>query len=392
MKRFTHFAIAAIALLSINSCSNPDARKISEFEGGTLYDDQGVKVVCLYGSWEQMGRQWGVLEKESIQNVLNFIDSKTLPNSNDGAKSTRAKAESFRQCAEMVYSHYPEYLKNFFEAAAVSSGFSLDRLKAANALEWGESFFMCSGIACWDSYSDGPLVYGRNYDALSYRALGSEVTVTVFHPEGNAQSFATIGYAGEIYCVNGFNESGLFVELNNGMASSGFDVDFNISLSTTELLRLIADAVSFDDVDAFFESTPSASGFLIGVSDGESARCYEWSGDTVHRSDNLTPDGLMIMTNHFTSPEWSFPDPTEYACWQSHSREGNLLAFAEGNKGRIDAAALRKFMRIPVSEGGCALEGCDMYQIVAIPSQRKIFLNVPGTGISWAGIDLSRYF
>lgn len=376
--------LLTLCALICGACTHNAGTIKAEYDGGTMYVDHGVKVVCLYGDWEQMGRQWGALGRESMQNVLDFINEKT--------ESDTARVESYRQMAEKLYSHYPAYLRTFFEAAAETSGMSLDQLKAVNALEWGERSFMCSGIACWGDYSDGPLVYGRNYDAYSYGELGDEVVVTVFHPSDGTQDFAIVGYAGEIYCVNGFNESGLFVELNNGMASSGYDINFDISISTTELMRLIAEARTLDDADEFFATTESASGFIIGVSDGESARSYEWFGDKAYRSEGGTAEGLMVLNNHFTSPEWDLPDPAEANCWDSHARRANLIAFAEANKGQIDADMLKGLMRVLIADGGPAIEGYERYQMVAVPSEFTFFLNIPDAGISWAEIDLEKYF
>lgn len=383
-KSFSALVAFAEALFPVCSCSQRPGRPVMQFEGGSMYEDNGVKVLCLHGDWESMGRQWGALGRGSMCKVLDFIVAGT------GRDSSRM--DEFERLADDVFSHYPEHLRRFVEAASETSGLSVSQLKVVNALEWGESMFQCSGIACWGAYSDGPLVYGRNYDALSYGALGNEVVVTVFHPADGVQSFATVGYAGELYCVNGFNESGLFIELNNGMASSGHDIDFGKSLNTTELMRLLSDARTLDDADRFFAGTPGASGFLVGVSDGRSARCYEWYGDEMHRSDTLTPEGLMVMNNHFTSPEWDFSDPAEEDCWQSHARRANLIGFAEANKGRIDADAMMAFMRRPVADGGPALIGYERYQIVAVPARKMFYLNIPDAGIPWAEIDLKKYF
>lgn len=375
--------VCGLVACGLVACWTHTPARLAEFEGGAQYEDHGLKVVCLYGTWEQMGRQWGALEKEPLRNVLSFIEGKT---------KSDACAQSFQRTAERVYSHYPQELKAFMTAATETSGLGLDELIAVNAVEWGEGSFRCSGMACWGDYTGGPLVYGRNYDAASYRELRREVTLTVYHPDGGGQAFATLGYAGEVYCVNGFNESGLFVELNNGMPSSGSEVNFDISLSTTELMRLIAEARSMDDVDAFLTRTPSAAGFLIGVSDGQTARCYEWRGDDCHRSDMLTPEGLVVMTNHFNSPEWDLPDPAEENCWQSHARYHNLTAFAQAHKGRMCAELVEEVLRRPIAEGGAKLNDWDMYQFVYLPSEQCFLIHIPGTDIRWEEIRLRRYW
>lgn len=355
-------------------------KMIKVFEDGKLWLDNGVQVLCLYGSWEQMGRQWGALTSGNIAKVLDFIDTKT-----SGGK------EGFTRMADEVFSHYPGHLKKFIEAAMETSGFDFRQLKNANCVEWGEPTFNCSGIACWGNYSKGGLVYGRNYDATCYSPIGSTLTVTVFHPSDGPQAFATIGYAGELYCVNGFNESGIFVELNNGMYTTGAEINFGISLSTTELMRLIATARTMDEVDDFFKTTESAAGFLIGVANQEEARCYEWFGNRAHRSDHLTDEGLMVMTNHFVNGEWEFADPSEEACWFSHARRLNLLKFAEKNKGEIDPESLQTLMPTLIENGGPAIPDMSMYHIVAIPERKTLYLDIPGL-VSWAEINLKNYF
>lgn len=360
--------------------SAPVPQLVCSFEGGKKWLDNGIEVVCLYGRWEQMGRQWGALTSGNIGKILDFIETKT-----SGGK------EDFIRKADALYSHYPTHLREFLEAAARTSGFSLRQLKNANCVEWGEPTFNCSGIACWGDYASEGLVYGRNYDAVSYAPIGETLTITVFHPSDGPQAFATLGYAGELYCINGFNESGLFVELNNGMPSTGFDINFDISLNTTELMRLIANARTLEDADEFFKTTESAAGFLIGVANTESARCYEWFADRAHRSDIITPDGLMVLTNHFVSREWKFADPAEDSCWKSHARRNNLLEFAEKNKGKIDADALRALMPTRIEEGGPSIEGLSMYHLVIIPERKTLYLDIPGI-VNWAEINLGNYF
>lgn len=381
MKQLMNKIISTIAATAcLTGCSASLPKPLEEYDGGALFDEGGAKVVCLYGTWEQMGRQWGSLGRESMGRVLDFIQA-----------GTRGHEAEVASTADALYSHYPEYLRSFMQAASESSGLSLEQLKSINAVEWNEAYFACTGIACWGPYSaDGSLVYGRNYDAHKYRDIGSEIVVMVFHPEGG-QAFATVGYAGEIYCLNGLNESGLFVELNNGMPSAGTSINFDISVSTTELMRLIATARTFDDVDKFFATTPSAAGFLIGVADAREARSYEWFGEHAMRGDTTTPDGLMLMTNHYVCPDWEFATPTDADSWDSISRREAILAFAAQRKGTIDAATMRTYMRVPVASGGPKLNDLDMYQLVVEPAQRLFWLNIPGV-LDWAPVDLKKYF
>lgn len=378
----TRIAVLSVALLSLVSCSHSNPNVIARYEKGVLYEDQGLKIFSLYGTWEEMGRQWGALGLESMKNVKAFVD---------GMLDSDEKRSGYMSIADSVYLYYPDNLKAFFEAAAVSSGLDVDELKYLNAVEWGDASFQCSALACWDNYTAGDLVYGRNYDAFSYRPLCDEVVMMVYHPDGG-QSFATVGYASEIYCVNGFNQSGLFIELNNGTPSTGAHLDFSFSICTTELFRLIAEARSFEDVDAFFETTPSTSGFLIGVADARSARSYEWYSDEYYRTDGQTPDGLMYITNHFVDPDWDFESPTDESSWMSLTRRNNIEQFTAAHQDGISVEEMKEFLRKPIAEGGVKYPEADMYQIVALPGRQKFYLNVPESEVNWAEINLERYF
>ena len=121
-------------------------------------------------------------------------------------------------------------------------------------------------MAVWGDYGTGKLVFGRNYDAASYKEIGRDVVVTVFHPNDGAAA-ATVGYAGELYCVNGLNDKGLFVEFNNGMPSAGYEIHWELCSSTSSLFNMLFEAGNLDDVDSFFKSTRSSLSATIGVAE-----------------------------------------------------------------------------------------------------------------------------
>lgn len=45
-------------------------------KGPSLLDVEGVHVVSLYGSWHEMGRQYGSLAKNYMTDVLEYVDSR----------------------------------------------------------------------------------------------------------------------------------------------------------------------------------------------------------------------------------------------------------------------------------------------------------------------------
>jgi len=346
-----------------------------------IEDLGGIKVVNLYGNWEEMGRQYGELAGTHLRHVHDgFIASKI--------GEDPSKEPAVRELSTKLFSRYPYRFIKFMEGVSRTSGLSLSQLKIVNAVEYAEGLY-CSGMAMWGQYSSEGLVYGRNYDAISFKPIADDIIITVYHPSDGSLAVATIGYAGELYTVNAINEKGLFLEVNNGMLSAGFDILFDCLSSTASLLEMMFDAPDMDYLDAFFNTHRSNASFIIGVADEQEARSYEWCAEGTHRGDIMTPDGLMVMTNHYVNPQWPFPQPAEDSLWLTYSRRSNLLAQAERNKGLVDARMMCDLMSVPVSEGGSRHE-YTRYQLVYEPKSMKLLCRVESAP-EWTEVDMKKY-
>ena len=373
MKRI-FIILSVVALVSCNHGT------LKSDKDGHLYDDDGITVIDLHGDWYQMGRQYGILAKDKIEDILSYLDGKL---SGDSEKEAAAGI------TDSLFSIYPDYLKDFFEGVSQTSGLSIERLKLCNAVEYAEGTFHCSALAVWDDFGEGKLVFGRNYDAVSYSEIDRDLVVTVYHPTGRMAA-ATIGYAGELYCVNGFNENGIFLELNNGMPSAGNKIHWELCPSTTYLFDLLFDARDLDDVDDFFANTRSFASFIIGVADSNEARSYEWCYDGVKRGDEMTEPGLMVATNHYVHDTWAFRVPSDEESWMSITRRCGLLDRGRKFKGAIGVEKMKEIMSTPLEEGG-PFNANTRYQIVAVPEDLTLHVNFPYNG-KWAEIDMKEYF
>lgn len=354
---------------SVVSCQKPE-----------LYDFGQVKLVDLYGSWEDMGRQYGALAAPMLLHVKSYLDGYR-------AQSTQ-KDSLIRDMGMKLYRSCPSQYRSFMYGISQTSGLSIEEVVTLNGIEYSEGFF-CSCLALWGDYAKGNLVVGRNYDAAHYKELEQDLLITVFHPSDGSLATATIGWAGEIYAVNGINEKGLFVELNNGMPSAGFDVDFDLIPSTTHLLDLMFRASDMEYVDRFFKSTISFSSFIICVADSHAARAYEWCRQGVKRADIVHPDGMLAATNHYVNPEWPFPVPTNAQSWNSHIRFDNLKAQAQEFKGKADAAAVGKIMDTDLAGGG-PKHDFTRYQFVFEPATMTLHFKLPDSP-EYDVIDLSSF-
>lgn len=342
-------------------------------------------VVKLFGTWEDMGRQYG----EDLQCELRDVYDRML---RQEIERNAPLASQWREEADTYYASLPCSLKRFFRGMEKGSGLPLDTLKLVCVVEYLKGLAGCSALAVWGEYTENGLIFGRNYDYTdAYRVLRNDVVLTVFHPSDGSQAVATLGYVGQIYAVTGLNESGIFMELNNATPTGGTEYLTDRIYAPVSLLRLLFEADSLEAADRFFETTRSNCAYLIGVTDGTSARGYEWEKLGMKPSRAAFRGSCLALTNSYEEPDWPYPVPREENCWQAGTRRCHLRTRAQALKGHMNAAALRELMSTPIAEGGALFEDLSLYQLVYDPARHTLWLRVID-GCDWTPVDTRELF
>jgi len=356
----------------------------ASFEQGKKFSRNAIQVVDLHGTWHEMGRQYGRLLSSSLQEIWS---AKLQPY----MQAHPDKAAVMKKMADRHWQACPYKYRETMTGIAETSGLSLEQVTMVNMVERVAGITQCSALAVWGDYAADGFVYGRNYDFFpSFRILSRDIVVSVYHPADGSLAVATIGYAGEIYAVNALNEAGMFVELNNGSPSSSGKRASERMHATLTLFSVMQDADSLKYLDSFFATTQSNASYIIGAADGRTARSYEWDVEGVQRGDDASQPGVMAMTNHFVSPAWNRPEPTDEKSWQSVTRRQNLLKLAEEYKGKIDAARMMEIMDREIPDGGSKSE-LTRYELTLQPQNQVIWLKIPEEG-NWTKIDMKRLF
>ena len=352
------------------------------FDNGFRAERGPVRVLDLRGTWKEMGRQYGALLADELQDVVSFVQGIMY--------ASAANEEKAKKMRDQLVSQMSFSARQFFRGASETSGLTVEQLYSANAVEYIAGLPACSAIAAWGDHASGSLVFGRNYDySASFLRLNQDVVVTVFHPADGSLSVAIVGYAGEIYAVNGFNEAGLFLELNNGTRTTNMPADPSRICGTTGLFEVLFRADSLDLLDKFFHTTLCDDSYIINVADAHEARSYEWSQYGTRRAESFTPYGLLVSTNHYIHPGWPWPVPDDAHSWSSPTRRKNLLHLAEVNKGQINADTMCGILDLPLEAGGVTDE-LTVYQMVVEPETLSLRLKIAGA-CDWTHIDLASF-
>ncbi len=352
------------------------------FEQGVKVRKNNISVVSLYGSWYEMGRQYGMLMKPELEEVLTFTRTIIEYNEGNAYMAAEIKEKETRQT--------PYRILEFMRGACETSGLTPDEMQEVNAVERIGGLPRCSAAFCWGDYTGGPMVIGRNYDYSDFFSLlKDDVAVTVYHPSDGALSVATIGYVGEIYAVNALNEVGIFMELNNGKPTANVKSPAARSTGTTMLFSTLFETDSLEDWDLFFNTTNCSSSYIINVADARKALSYEWCPVGVMKGGEDLPEGLLVSTNYYVNPDWLFATPSDAACWEGLTRRSNLIKLCEDSRGSIDAGKMKEIVETTVEDGG-AMNKLTVYQMVVMPETRMLWLKVVGNG-DWVPIDLAGF-
>ena len=365
-----------------------DVRPQREFEGGKLYKAGNIGVLQLSGSYKEMGRQYGGLLKDEIQEFYTIVVDEHY------IKDKGLKYEEIKGFSEAVYTRYPEKFKALMSGINETSGLPLEKIVILDQV-LGIQFIIaqqgeCSAVAAWGEYTGGkPLVLGRNLDlAVDFKEFSRFLNVVVYNPVDDIPT-AVVCYPGEITSFTGMNANGVFFEINEGAKSGGNIINEDRLMLPVELVRFLTDYSDFNEFDAAMNTTRSNYAFIVQVADKDAAYSYEASVFDIKRRSGQEP-GLLVATNDFVNPAWGLTPPLD-AEDKSVQRRDNLLGLANTYKGKITPDTMMQIMDTPFEEGGATWTDRTEYQVVVEPANNTLWIKTRGIQ-DWVEIDLNKYF
>ncbi len=364
---------------------------IGQYEGGALYQAGPVKVLSLRGTHYQMGRQYGALLKEDLNDLYDLAVSRYA--------GYGIGPERMLEVATAYYANFPPKYKAVIAGMAETSGLGLDRQIVVNGIEIIQKINgivpagNCSGAAVWGDFTGGaPLIFGRsNDDHPFFRSFGGYTVVAVFNPTDGGIPTAVVNYAGAIYAPTGLNRYGIFMELNSGNSGGGFSLARTPTVvSMFDILQSCATAAQ---ADAAFSNLSVDISSIVNVSDLSGAASYECSLDAVKRRAADEP-GLLVSTNHFRDPSWGIdpPSPEQDAenGW-TLARLENALNWAQAEKGQANVEKMKDLLSRDIITQQGLYSSYTIYQIVAVPETLTLWLRAPDH-FEWQKISLRNLF
>jgi hypothetical protein len=374
----SHFRpLAPLALLSCVLLAAParaaDESRYSDGKSGAgeLKHVNGIPVLIVEGTPEDMGKQAGALVGKPLQKLVEF------PRDLVKKEGMGALWPVLIATAKGMEPQFPPDHVKELDALAKEAKVDRDLLLFGNTFPDISKAVGCSSLIIGKERSaTGEPLFGRNLDYPTMGYLHEYSLVTVYRPKGK-HAFASIGFPGMIGCLSGMNDAGLALAVHEVHktkdGSTGLDpkgVPYTLAFR-----RILEDCTTVEEAAKLLRGLKRTTMLNLAVCDKNGGAVFEiTTKDVVVRK----PEGdICTCTNHFVSKELG----AGVTC----DRLPKLDAVREGTK-KIGLAEVAKKLDA-VNQGAGTLQ-----TMVFEPAALKLHLAIgkcPSSALPLKEIDLA---
>lgn len=415
MRTVTKVAIAVSLILIIFFSVSPlgayeNCKVVKQYQGGTLYECDGIKMAVLQGNYREMGRQYGALLKDDIlafykQMIDQYVLRSKLFTEEDLLEiivkpaiktQTKRQSELLKGLSEKTGLPFEKHVLLNMNMQALMY---MRKIGSGNAVA-------CTSMAAWGDYTVNRRTYtARNFDFPNiYREmLRSFGTLLVLKPSDGSNHIAGLCFAGMIGFFDAMNDKGLYIEGNNAADSEGLVIYSDRAVIFDEAVNILFDADNIDSFEGRLR-TIRASYPLIFMCAGPDDACYFENGTTDTKKRVARESGLISAANQFLEPSWHIIPLKDPGAWYSQARQSRFESLAKSNKGKIDEKIMMRILDERLfNKDGSFGRGASVIekdpkddevtasQVITCPSERKMWVRIP-TYTGWILFDLNKVF
>ncbi len=296
LHRSVRLAVAVFFAL----CAGAAAAEFKEARHGpaSLKLIEGMPLLHVYGTPEEMGEQQGVLLKTQIRELIERYLNRFLQVGGVDARGPLLKT------ARQMEKSIPAVYMREMEALARGSGVAYEDVLLANTVFDIKRAALCTTVVAVDDRSaDGKPIFGRNLDFPTLGVAHEYTCVVVYHPK-NGRAVASVTFPGIIGVLSGMNDAGLAAAMmevrrrDTQVIAAPYALVFRTALTAASQVEDVVKTVS--------ESARSSTNNLM-ICDAEGrAACAELAirAVAIRRPEN----GALYSTNHFRSEALGRPE------------------------------------------------------------------------------------
>jgi isopenicillin-N N-acyltransferase-like protein len=279
---------------------------------GELKYIEGVPVLVVEGTPDEIGEQVGVLAGKPAKRLMNYpqeaVSHLATPVGMKLIWPTIVKQ------GNKLHENFPEDYRRELDAMIKTSGVEREPGIIANTIFDLKYLFMalfgCSALVVDAERSQtGQPLFGRNMDHLGLGYLPEYTLVTVYRPKGK-HAFASIGWPGVVGVISGINDAGLAVaalETTGAPKEEGpiFDpkgVPFALCYR-----RVLEECTTVEEAEKLLRDMKRATTNNLAVCDKKSSAVFEFTPTRL--VSRRGEKGMCLCTNHFCTAELKLAKP-----------------------------------------------------------------------------------
>jgi predicted choloylglycine hydrolase len=322
--------LLSVAFFSASArAAEPFHYPAKKHNGGELKYMNGLPVLIVEGTPDQIGEQVGVLGVKPGARLLNYPL--------DFLKAFHLELTwtwFIREGKKMLKQFPPDHLQEM-EGIAKSSGIDRDYIVAGNTMFDLKKLFACSTLIVEPdrSATKGPL-FGRNLDFPSFGYLHEYTVVTIYRPKGK-HAFASVGFPGMVGCLSGMNDAGLSLAVLEVFAVKDAREKYDETGTPYGLCyrRLLEECTTVDEAERLLKKMKRVTTTNLAICDKNGGAVLEVTPKHVVR--RPPQDQICACTNHFHTADLK-PDQQENL-YTTKERYQALLKSCQG-KPKLDLA------------------------------------------------------
>ncbi|MBI1902333.1 MAG: linear amide C-N hydrolase [Planctomycetia bacterium] len=298
MIRLAQWSLGALFLLVFvpRPVSADDEFRFTEarHKGGELKYIQGIPVLSVQGTSEEIGEQVGTLVGQAAR-PMQHLPKQILEKHGLGVGWPALAATARR----MMQNAPESYRKEMDAALKHSPGVEADMIYVANAMIELRRVGGCSALLVEPQRSKtGKMLFGRNFDFDPFGVLHRYGLVAVVRPKDKI-AFVSVGFPGLTGVVSGMNEKGLALATLDVYSSADGSPMFDnqgVPLSLT-FRRILEECATVEEAQKLLESGRHTTWMNLAVCDTKRAVVFE----ITTRKVVMRPSdwNLVACTNHF---------------------------------------------------------------------------------------------
>jgi isopenicillin-N N-acyltransferase like protein len=274
---------------------NQTIKSEQRYKNASLTILNGVPLLKLSGTPEEIGTQYGTILKDILRNIPSYLKLSDF--------NKNSSTNTILHISKTIDKYLPPDIREEMQAITKASGIDYETLLMINIIPNFYNLFESGVVACESKSIEKTPVFGGNINLFNNPIVPRDIQlVVVYHVKGK-KSFASITFPGMLGCFTGINEHGLC--LGNILVSNAKDNPELEGLPSALVNRsILENASNIEEASRIIEKSERITPGNLILCDENTTKVIEYSPSQIFY--RLPNKDTLFATNYFFTEEMSY--------------------------------------------------------------------------------------